>query len=148
MTFIHPFSMVPLGPSFSGKNRWTSDVLHTSLITPSPQRIVEMRKRMSNIEFIKGIAHQLSEETFLDTDKRNLIVFDVMMSEAKCDQRIADLFSKGSHHRNVSVIYLTQNLFPQGKACRDIAFNTQNLVLFNNPIDRQQVATLSKRIIL
>ena len=101
---------------------------------------------MSNIEFINGIPHQLSEETFLDTDKRSLIVFDDIMSEAKCDQRIADLFSKGSHHRNVSVIYLTQNLFPQGKACRDIAFNTQNLILFDNPIDRQQVASLSKRI--
>ena len=101
---------------------------------------------MSNIEFIKGFPHQLSEETFLDTDKHNIIVLDDLMSEANCDQHIADLFTKGSHHRNVSVIYLTQNLFPQGKACRDIAFNTQYLVLFNNPIDRQQVATLSKRI--
>ena len=101
---------------------------------------------MSNIKFIKGTPHQLSEETFLDTDQRILIVFDDLMSEAKCDQRIADLFTKGSHHRNVSVIYLTQNLIPQGKACRDIAMNTQYLVLFNNPIDRQQVAALSKRI--
>ena len=159
MTFIHPFSMVLSGPSFSGKTRWTSDLLQTSLITPSPQRIIwcygqwqpmyeEVRKWMSNIKFIRGIPHQLSEETFLDTDQRNLIVFDDLMSEAKCDQRIADLFTKGSHHRNMSVIYLTQNLFPQGKACRDIALNTQYLVLFNNPIDRQQVATLSKRIFL
>ena len=43
-------------------------------------------------------------------------------------------------------MYLTQNLFPQGRACRDIALNTQNLVLFNNPIDRQQVATMARRI--
>ena len=68
------------------------------------------------------------------------------MTEAKCDQRIADLVTKGSHHRNISIVYLTQNVFPQGKACRDIALKTQNLVLFNNPIDRQQVATLARRI--
>ena len=37
-------------------------------------------------------------------------------------------------------------MFPQGKARRDIALNTQCLVLFNNPIDRQQVATLARRI--
>ena len=37
-------------------------------------------------------------------------------------------------------------LFPQGKACRDIILNTQYMVLFNNPIDRQQVATLARRI--
>ena len=63
-------------------------------------------------------------------------MFDDLMTEAKCDQRIADLFTKGSHHRNISVVYLTQNLFPQGKACRDIILNTQYMVLFNNPIDR------------
>ena len=51
-----------------------------------------------------------------------------------------------SHHRNISIVYLTQNLFPQGNTCRDIASNTQYLVLFNNPIDRQQVAILSRRI--
>ena len=43
-------------------------------------------------------------------------------------------------------MYLTQNLFPQGKACRDISLNTQYMVLFNNPIDRQQVANLARRI--
>ena len=68
------------------------------------------------------------------------------MPEEKCDQRIADLFTKGSQHRNISEVYLTQNVLPQGKACRDIALITQYLVLFNNLIDRQQVATLAKRI--
>ena len=34
------------------------------------------------------------------------------MTEAKCDQRIADLFTKGSHHINMSIVYLTQNVFP------------------------------------
>ena len=73
-------------------------------------------------------------------------MFDDLMTEAKCDQINADLFTKGSHHRNISVVYLTQNLFPQGKACRDIILNTQYMVLFNNPINRQQVATLARRI--
>ena len=68
------------------------------------------------------------------------------MTEAKCDQRIADLFTKGSHHRNISIVYLTQNMLPKCKACKDIALNMQNLVLFNNPIDRQQVATLARII--
>ena len=73
-------------------------------------------------------------------------MFDDLMTEAKRDQRIADLFTKGCHHRNISVIYLTQNLFPQGEACRDIALKTQYMVLFNNPINRQQVAKLARRI--
>ena len=43
-------------------------------------------------------------------------------------------------------MYLSQNVIPQGKACMDIALNSQYLVLFDNPIDRQQVVTLSRRI--
>ena len=46
----------------------------------------------------------------------------------------------------IYIVYLTQNVFLQGKACKDIALNTQYLALFNNPIDRQQVATLARRI--
>ena len=132
-------------------------LLLSSLIQPSPERIIwcygqwqslydNIRKRIPRIEFVNGIPDYLNDQHYIDVSKRNVLVFDDLMTEAKCDQRIADLFTKGSHHRNISVVYLTQNLFPQGKACRDIILNTQYMVLFNNPIDRQQVATLARRI--
>ena len=157
MTFKHPFSMIVSGPSARGKSVWTRHLLISSLIQPSPERIIwcfgqwqslydDIRKKIPWIEFVKGIPDYLNSENYIDTNKRNLLVFDYLMTEAKCDQRIADLFTRGSHHKNLSVVYLTQNLFPQGKACRDIALNTQYMVLFNNPIDRQQVATLARKI--
>jgi len=34
---------------------------------------------------------------------------------------VCDLFTKGSHHRNLSVILITQNVFHQAPKCRDIA---------------------------
>ena len=156
-TFQHPFSMVVSGPSGSGKTRWTKQLLNSSLIQPSPQRIIycygqwqplymDLKRSLPRIEFIKGIPDRLDDPDFIDGKERLLIVFDDLMTEAKCDQRLADMFTKGSHHRNMSVVYLTQNIFPQGKACRDIALNTQYLVLFNNPMDRQQVATLARRM--
>ena len=157
MTFKHPFSMVVSGPSGSGKSVWTKILLLSSLIQPSPERIIwcygqwqplydNIRKRIPRIEFVNSIPDHLNDQHYIDVSKRNVLVFDDLMTEAKCDQRIADLFTKGSHHRNISVVYLTQNLFPQGKACRDIILNTQYMVLFNNPMDRQQVATLARRI--
>ena len=93
-----------------------------------------------------GIPDHLNDQHYIYVSKKNVLEFDDLMTEAKCDQRIADLFTKGSHNRNISVVYLTQNLFPQRKACRDIILNTQYMVLFNNLIDRQQVATLARRI--
>ena len=157
MQFQHPFTMVVSGPSSSGKTEWTRKLFLSSLIDPWPERIIwcfsqwqpvydELQRRFPSMEFVHGIPDYLQEPRYIDSSKRNVIVFDDLMTEAKCDQRVADLFTKGSHHRNISVVYLTQNVFPQGKACRDIALNTQYLVLFNNPVDRQQVATLAKRI--
>ena len=157
MNFGQPFSMVVTGPSGSGETEWTRKLLLSSLIQPPPQRILwcfgqwqplydDIQKRIPWIEFVHGIPDYLNSSQYIDVNKRNLLIFDDLMTEAKFDQRIADLFTKGSHRRNISIVYLTQNLFPQGKACRDIALNTQYLVLLNNPIDRQQVATLARRI--
>ena len=75
-----------------------------------------IRKRIPKIEFVNGIPDHLNDLHYINVGKRNVLVFG--------DQRIADLFTKRSHHRNISVVYLTQNLFPQGKACWDIILNT------------------------
>ena len=68
------------------------------------------------------------------------------MSEASNDKRICDLFTKGSHHRNLSVICLVQNLYYQGKESGTMSLNSQYLVLFNNPRDQQQVMVLAREM--
>ena len=89
---------------------------------------------------MNGIPDHLNDKHYINVGKRNILVFDDLMTEAKCDQRIADLFTKGSHHRNISVVYLTQNLFPQGKACGDIILNIQYTAVWCC------ITTLSRRI--
>ncbi len=157
MTFQHPFTMVVAGPTGSGKTSWMQQLLGSTLIQPPLDRIIwcygqwqstydRMKADIPQLEFVKGIPSNIEYTSFVDSNRCNLIVFDDLMSNTKCDQRVADLFTKGAHHRNLSVVCLNQNLFPQGKACRDIALNTQYLVLFNNPIDRQQISNISTRI--
>ena len=68
------------------------------------------------------------------------------MSEASNDKRICDLFTKGTHHHNLSVICLVQNLYYQGKESRTMSLNSQYLVLFNNPRDQQQVMVLARQM--
>ncbi|CAH3181336.1 unnamed protein product [Porites lobata] len=70
---------------------------------------------MPHIEFVKGIPTALEQDSYFDVNKRNLIVFDDQMIDASKDKRIVNLFTRGSHHRNLSVIYIVQNLFHQGK---------------------------------
>ena len=42
------------------------------------------------------------------------------------------MFKKGNHHRNISVVLITQNLFHQGCYCRNISLNAKYLVLLKN----------------
>ena len=51
----------------------------------------------------------------------------------KTDETVANLFTKGSHHRNVSVVFLAQNLFPKNKFARTMRLNAHYIVLFKNP---------------
>ena len=70
---------------------------------------------MPHIEFVKVIPTALEQDSYFDANKRNLIVFDDQMIDAGKDKRIVTLFTRGSHHRNQSVIYIVQNLFHRGK---------------------------------
>ena len=92
---------------------------------------MEMLVTIPNIEFVKGIPTALEQDAYFSVNKRNLIVIDDQMIEAGKDNRIVNLFAKGSHHQNLSVIYIVQNLFHQGKGNRSISLNSHYL-LFGN----------------
>jgi hypothetical protein len=125
-------------------------------MAPSPQRIIWLYKRwqplydeisrtvVPRVEFLTGITMDLDGDHYFDPRIRNVIVLDDLMSIAAKDPRINDLFTKGSHHRNLTVIALNQNLFfvkdPTQRR------NCHYLVLFKNPIDRQPIATLGRQM--
>ena len=101
---------------------------------------------MPHIEVVKGIPTALERDSYFDVNKRNLIVFDDQMINASKDKWIVNLFTRDSHHRNLSVIYIVQNLFHQGKGSRSINMNSHYLVLFMNPRDKLQILTLAKQM--
>ena len=143
---------------FSGKTFFLVELLKgtRTYLQPSPQRIIWLYKRwqplydvikntiLPRVEFIKGIPLNLEKDDFLNTRVRNLIVLDDLATDASKDSRITDLFSEGSHHRNLSVIALKQNLyFSKDPTQRR---NCHYLILFNNPVDRQPVMTLARQM--
>ena len=68
-----------------------------------------MKTVLPRVEFIKGIVLNLEKDHFLDTQVRNLVLDDLATETSK-DSQIPDLFTEGSHQRNLSVIKLNQNL--------------------------------------
>ena len=123
------------------------------LRSPPPKRIIwccgqgqpsyfDMMKTMPGIEFNQGIPEDIDEPDYLDVSQCNLIVLDDLMAQSGKDKRIADLFTKGSHHRNLSVIYIVGNVFHQEKEMRNISLNAHYIVLFKSPRNRQQIKFL------
>ena len=105
-----------------------------------------MMRTMPGIEFNQGIPDDIDNADYSDVSQRNLIVLDELMAQSSKDKRIADLFTKVSHHRNLSIIYIVQNIFHQGKEMRNISLNAHYIVLFKSPRDKQQISMLARQV--
>ena len=78
-------------------------------------------------------------------DRLCLIIFDDMLNDAY-SKEVCELFTKDSHHRNISLILITQNLFHQGCYCRNISLNAKYLVLLKNVRDENQFKFLVRQL--
>ena len=75
----------------------------------------------------KNVPHHLKNVSFFECvrdfdnpeNEPTLIVLDDFMDSAY-STKASRLFTKGSHHRNISLVLITQNLFHQGPSSRDI----------------------------
>jgi len=86
---------------------------------------------------------QLNDEVF-DGREPTMIVVDDHMFDV--NQLFADILTKISHHRNISILYLTQNLFNKNRYARTISLNAHYLILFKNRRDAEQFAIFARQM--
>ena len=145
----HLFTAIFAGPTSCGKTVFTLKFIENAdeMIYPPHERVVwaygvyqDQFDENPNIKFHEG----LPKPDIFDGKQKTLLTTDDLMSET--DDKVTKIFTKISHHRSVSVLFLTKNLFFQGKQNRTISRNTHYMVLFKNPRDASQVAVLGKQI--
>jgi hypothetical protein len=145
----HPFTCTVAGPSTSGKTWFVFRLIkHVDrLIVPTPEKILycygEFQPSFSEfpeVEFHEG----LPDVSRFDGRQRVLLIIDDLMNEA--DQNVCNLFTKLSHHRSVSVVFITQNLYHRNRFVRTMNLNTHYIVMFKNPRDANQVTTLARQM--
>lgn len=146
--FIHPFTAIVAGPSGCGKSNFVTNFLNNmnEVCDQTFQRIIwcydEMQPlyNLNNVEYVQGVP----DLSMFDGKQPQLLIIDDLMRES--DGRIVDIFTKGSHHRNLSVFYITQNLFHQGRGQRDISLNANYIIYFKNPRDKTQIRYLARQV--
>ncbi len=155
LTFEHPARWIIFGPSSSGKSTFVMNFLknHQHFYDCGFDRIVycsdgifpstELSNKLGIECYDKISSHLLNS---FKSNSRNLIIFDDQMHNLTNDILISDLFTKKSHHSNISVIFLTQNLFPKSKYMRDISINSNYIVLMRNPREKLQIKILLSQI--
>ena len=153
--FQHPFRAFVAGPSCCGKTELIQNILQNlnTLVDKQIDRIVlcynewqdkyEILKYMERpIEFVQGTVN-IND---FDNSINNLIILDDLMSKCKESSDILDLFTIKSHHRNISVFLVTQNIFIKGKWTRDLNLNSSYMIIFRNIRDVTQISTLARQM--
>ena len=106
----------------------------------------EMKKTCPFITFHEGLPPTDFIDFFANGEHR-VVVLDDLLNDVLQNRDMEKLFILGSHHKKLSVFFLTQNLFQQGRCARTIALNTAYLILFKNYRDTSQLMTLGRQLV-
>ena len=111
----------------SKKTEWVKRLLKykDKMMTPAPKKVLfcykyrqpsytEMLNIMPDITFHQGMPDDLVQSKYFDPSFPRLIVFNDLIRTVINDDTAADLFTESAHHRDISVIFIIQNLFFNG----------------------------------
>jgi hypothetical protein len=95
---------------------------------------------LKNVSFVKSVPDFENPENV-----STVIVLDDLMDTAY-STKVSELFTKGSHHLNISLLLITQNLFYQGQSSRTISLNSKCITVFKNPRDKTRIVYLARQV--
>ena len=149
LSFKHPFTAICCGSTQTGKTQFVLRLIDNieAMVEPLPKSVVyyfmeyqPVFDEYSQVDFRQGVPITTELEEMCDA----LIIFDDMMMEA--NDSLLNVFTRGSHHRQNSVIHIVQNFFNSNKNMRTISLNAQYLVFFKSPRDSSQFVHLARQV--
>jgi len=147
LTLHQPMCYIISGPTFSGKSFFLMNLLRSNLISPKPAKIYWYSGSKNNL-LPDNIIHCTDLKSIGETiyPPFSLIVLDDLAEQQFNLIEVARLFSHRSHHEQISVILITQNLYQPGKYTRSITLNAKYIQIFKSPRDISSVSILNRQL--
>ena len=148
-----PASVIIACPSGSGKSELVEQLLkEKTLFYPPPKKVVncydrwqprfDRMKKQSKVSFYKGLPPEGALAKWFKPEHHGILILDDLMEESGNDKPLLDLFTKDSHHRGITALHLTQDLFPPGKFAKTINRNAHYVICFKSPRDKTGIRHL------
>lgn len=159
--FECPASTMLVGPSMSGKTVLTMKILRNAakMYKIPPARIIyaygvyqkvftELESDVENLTLHEGLPGRELIESLgsEDSHHHNLLILDDLLDEIGKSAEMCALFTREVHHRRISVMMLSQNIFHQSRYSRTINLNSSYLILMKTCRDLQQIHHLSRQM--
>ena len=154
-SFKHPTSIQISGPTQCDKTRLVLRILEHQVIKPFSTRMIWVYSESQpdynfaarlylHIEFEHGWKDDIYNR--IRPNQKKLLIVDDEMEEAGNSKTLQNLLTKGSHHRNLTIIYLLQNMYNAGTNQRTVSLNTHYNVVFKYLRDVRQYRCLSSQM--
>ncbi|KXJ06767.1 hypothetical protein AC249_AIPGENE8675 [Exaiptasia diaphana] len=104
----------------------------------------DIQKENSDVIWIQGLPDDPFKH-FKPFTRPGLLILDDAMVEVKDKaNKVNNWFTKGSHHKNISIAILLQNIFPE--KLRTISVNAHISVIFRSPRDKLQTRSYVRQV--
>lgn len=147
LQFKHSATYLLSGPTGSGKTSFIKQFLHEryELIDTNIEEVIyclpEEQVVDESIPYTK-LHRGIPDISMFNDLKPRIVILDDLLSSV--NTTVVELFTRGSHHFNLSVMFVVQNLF--NKKIREISLNSHYIILMKNPREKLQTNTIARQI--
>ena len=149
--------MLLIGPAGSGKTTWILHLLRSlnELVNPKPNKIIfyyniwqPLYDYMDEFvhEFRKGIParSEIEDLAVHRGEGGSLVIIDDQLQNV--NKELAEIFMVAGRHSGVSLIFLSQSMFPRDPHFRSISLQSSYIVLMKNPRDSFSIGYLARQL--